>query len=110
MFENYRTFKYELAGRPLVIETGKIAQLSNGSCLVRYGETVILANATASAAPRDGIDFLPLSVDYEERLYAVGLRKSDTRQPCYRQTDSSSVPEGPQKRRCSLAHGHVGRP
>ena len=72
MFENYRTFKYELAGRPLVIETGKIAQLSNGSCLVRYGETVILANATASAAPRDGIDFLPLSVDYEERLYAVG--------------------------------------
>jgi len=72
MFENYRTFKYELAGRPLIIETGKVAQLSNGSCLVRYGETVILANATASAAPRDGIDFLPLSVDYEERLYAVG--------------------------------------
>ncbi len=72
MFENYRTFKYDFAGRPLIIETGKIAQLSNGSCLVRYGDTVILANATASAAPRDGIDFLPLSVDYEERLYAVG--------------------------------------
>ena len=72
MFENYRTFKYDFAGRPLIVETGKIAQLSNGSCLVRYGDTVILANATASAAPRDGIDFLPLSVDYEERLYAVG--------------------------------------
>ena len=72
MFENHRIFKYEFAGRPLIIETGKISQLANGSCLVRYGDTCILANATASAAPRDGIDFLPLSVDYEERLYAVG--------------------------------------
>jgi len=72
MFENYKTFSYELAGRPLVIETGKIAGLANGSCLVRYGETVILACATASSRPRDGIDFLPLSVDFEERLYAVG--------------------------------------
>ena len=72
MFENFRTFTYELAGRPLVIETGKMAQLAGGSCLVRYGETAVLANATMSAAPRDGIDFLPLSVDYEERLYAAG--------------------------------------
>ncbi|MFA7099428.1 MAG: polyribonucleotide nucleotidyltransferase [Eubacteriales bacterium] len=72
MFENYRTFKHTLAGKTLTIETGKISQLSNGSCLVRYGDTVILANATASASPRDGIDFLPLSVDYEERLYSVG--------------------------------------
>ena len=72
MFEHYKTFSYELAGRPLVIETGKLAQLAGGSCLVRYGETAVLANATMSAAPRDGIDFLPLSVDYEERLYAAG--------------------------------------
>ena len=72
MFENYKTFSYEFAGRPLVIETGKLAQLAGGSCLVRYGETAVLANATMSAAPRDGIDFLPLSVDYEERLYAAG--------------------------------------
>ena len=72
MFENFRTFSYELAGRPLVIETGKLAQLAGGSCLVRYGETAVLANATMSAAPRDGIDFLPLSVDYEERLYSAG--------------------------------------
>ncbi len=72
MFEQYRKFETTLAGRPLSVETGKISQLSNGSCLIRYGETVILANATASAKPRDGIDFLPLSVDYEERLYAVG--------------------------------------
>ena len=72
MFNNFKTFNYELAGRPLVIETGKLAQLAGGSCLVRYGETAVLANATMSAAPRDGIDFLPLSVDYEERLYAAG--------------------------------------
>ncbi|PKM61694.1 MAG: hypothetical protein CVU97_06915, partial [Firmicutes bacterium HGW-Firmicutes-21] len=68
MFNDFKTFTYEFAGRPLVIETGKMAQLSNGSCLVRYGETVILANAVASTSPRDGIDFLPLSVDFEERL------------------------------------------
>ncbi len=72
MFENYRVFKTEYAGRPLVVETGKIAQLANGSALVRYGDTTILATATASEKPRDGIDFLPLSVEYEERLYAVG--------------------------------------
>jgi len=72
MFENFKTFSYELAGRPLVVETGKLAGLANGSCLVRYGETAVLCCATASAAPREGIDFLPLSVDFEERLYAVG--------------------------------------
>lgn len=72
MFENYKTFTCDYAGRPLTIEVGKMAGLANGSCLVRYGDTAILATATASAAPRDGIDFLPLSVDFEERLYAVG--------------------------------------
>lgn len=72
MFENYKVFKTEIAGRPLVVETGKLAGLANGSCLVRYGETSILATATASAKPREGIDFLPLSVDFDERLYAVG--------------------------------------
>ncbi|MGN1347022.1 MAG: polyribonucleotide nucleotidyltransferase [Eubacteriales bacterium] len=72
MFENYKTFSYNLAGRPLVIETGKMAGLANGSVLVRYGDTAVLACATASERPRDGIDFLPLSIDFEERLYAVG--------------------------------------
>ena len=72
MFENFKTYEYELAGRPLVIETGKMAGLANGSCLVRYGDTAVLCNATASAKPRDGIDFLPLSVDFEERQYSVG--------------------------------------
>lgn len=71
-FSNLRVYKTELAGRPLVIETGKMAELANGSCLVRYGETVVLVAATASAKPRDGIDFFPLSVDFEEKLYSVG--------------------------------------
>ena len=72
MFDNYKTFRYEYAGRPLVVETGKMAGLANGSAMVRYGDTAILCCATASAKPREGIDFLPLSVDFEERLYAVG--------------------------------------
>ncbi|MCM1507618.1 MAG: polyribonucleotide nucleotidyltransferase [Ruminococcus flavefaciens] len=72
MFENYRKFETTYAGRPLVVETGKTCGLSNGSCWVRYGETVVMANVTASAKQREGIDFFPLSVDYEERLYSVG--------------------------------------
>ena len=72
MFENYKVFNYEYAGRPLKVEVGKVAGLANGSCMISYGETVILACATASPKPRDGIDFLPLSVDYDEKLYAVG--------------------------------------
>ncbi len=68
----FKKFEMEYAGSPLVIETGKMAGLANGSCLVRYGETAVLVNVTMSKEPRDGIDFLPLSVDYEERLYAVG--------------------------------------
>ena len=71
-FKNFTVFNYTLAGRPLTIETGKMAGLANGSALVRYGDTAILCCATASAKPRDGIDFLPLSVDYDERMYAAG--------------------------------------
>ena len=72
MFETFRVFETEFAGRPLKIETGKMAQLANGECLVRYGETTIHVAATAAAKPRDGIDFFPLSVDFEEKLYSVG--------------------------------------
>ena len=72
MFENYKVFNYEYAGRPLKVEVGKVAGLANGSCMVSYGETVVLACATASPKPRDGIDVLPLSVDYDEKLYSVG--------------------------------------
>lgn len=71
-FDKAKSFSTTLAGRPLIIETGKVAGLANGACIVRYGETVVLATATSSARPRDGIDFFPLSVDFEERLYAVG--------------------------------------
>ncbi|MBE7013627.1 MAG: polyribonucleotide nucleotidyltransferase [Ruminococcaceae bacterium] len=69
MFKVYET---TLAGRPFIVETGKMAGLSNGSCLVRYGETAVLVNVTASQKPREGIDFFPLNVDFEERLYSVG--------------------------------------
>jgi polyribonucleotide nucleotidyltransferase len=72
MFEKYRKFETTFAGRPLVVETGKTCELSNGSCWVHYGETVVMANVTASAKPREGVDFFPLSVDYEERMYSVG--------------------------------------
>ena len=68
----FRTFETELAGRKLVIENGKIAELANGSVMVRYGETVVMVNVTASKEPKEGIDFFPLSVDYEEKLYSVG--------------------------------------
>ena len=72
MFENYRVFKTQIAGRTLEVETGKFAQLANGSCMVKYGETTVHIAVTASEKPREGIDFFPLSVDFEERLYSVG--------------------------------------
>lgn len=68
----FKTYSMELAGRNLTIETGKIAELANGSVVVKYGDTVVMVNVTASKEPREGIDFFPLSVDYEEKLYAVG--------------------------------------
>ena len=67
-----KVYETELAGRKLVLETGKLAGLANGSVLVRYGDTVVIVNVTASKEPRDGIDFFPLSVDFEEKLYSVG--------------------------------------
>ncbi len=71
-FKDFKTFETEVAGRKLVIETGKMAQLANGSCIVRYGETEVLCTATMAPKPREGVDFFPLSVDFEEKLYAVG--------------------------------------
>ncbi len=67
-----RKFETELAGRKLVVETGRVAELSNGNAIIRYGDTVVMVNVTASKEPREGIDFFPLSVDYEEKLYSVG--------------------------------------
>ena len=71
MFE-HKIFKMDLAGRELSVEIGKIAELSAGSAILRYGETMVMVNVSKSAKPRDGIDFFPLSVDYEEKLYSVG--------------------------------------
>lgn len=72
MFENFKIYETTFGGRPMTFETGKMCGLSNGSVLVRWGETVVLVNVTASAKPREGIDFFPLSVDFEEKLYSVG--------------------------------------
>ncbi len=71
-FNNFKVFETTLAGRPFVVETGKMCALSSGSCLVRYGDTVVLCNVTMSEKPREGIDFFPLSVDFEEKIYSVG--------------------------------------
>jgi len=68
----FKTYSMELAGRTLTIETGKLAELANANVLVRYGETVVMVNVVASKEPREGIDFFPLSVDYEEKMYAAG--------------------------------------
>ena len=71
-FPGYHKYEMELAGRPLTLEVGKLAELANAAVMVGYGDTRVLVCATASARPRDGIDFFPLSVDFEEKMYAVG--------------------------------------
>ena len=71
-FDTFKTFKTEIAGRPFVVEIGKMAELAGGACLLRYGETNVLCTATMAAKPREGVDFFPLSVDFEEKLYSVG--------------------------------------
>ena len=67
-----KIYEYDLSGRKLLLETGELAQFANGSVLVRYGDTTILSTVTASQSPREGIDYFPLSVDYEEKMYGVG--------------------------------------
>ena len=71
-FPNEKVYSMDFCGRPLSLETGKLAELCNASVLVKYGETTVLVAVTASARPKDGIDYFPLSVDFEEKLYAVG--------------------------------------
>ena len=72
MLENFKVFTTEIGGREVKVEVGKYAQQANGSCLVRCGDTVVMVNVTMAPAPREGMDFFPLSVDYEEKMYAVG--------------------------------------
>ena len=71
-FPHYHKYTMDLAGRPLTLEVGKLAELANAAVMVTYGETSVLCCVTAAPRPRDGIDFFPLSVDFEEKLYAVG--------------------------------------
>ena len=68
----YKSFSMELAGRTLTVDVGRVAAQANGAAFMHYGDTTVLSTATASEKPRDGIDFFPLSVEYEEKLYAVG--------------------------------------
>jgi polyribonucleotide nucleotidyltransferase len=72
MEKNYKSFSMELAGRTLTVDVGRVAKQANGAAFMHYGDTVVLSTATASEKPRDGIDFFPLSVEYEEKLYSVG--------------------------------------
>ncbi len=107
----FKSFSMELAGRTLTVEVGRVAKQANGAAFMHYGDTVVLSTATASDKPRDGIDFFPLSVEYEEKLYSVGKipggftrereRHPRTRPllPCYRPSDASVIPERLQKRR-----------
>ena len=71
-YPDHKTYSMEFAGRPLTMEVGKLAELANASVLVKYGETTVLCTATASARPKEGLDYFPLAVDFEEKLYAVG--------------------------------------
>ena len=105
----FRSYSMELAGRTLTAEIGRVAEQANGACLMRYGDTTVLVTATASDKPREGIDFFPLSIDYEERLYSVGKipggfikeradpPKGGSDSKMYRQTSASAVPQGLQK-------------
>ncbi len=68
----YKSFSMELAGRTLTVDVGRVAKQANGAAFMHYGDTTVLSTATASEKPRDGIDFFPLSVEYEEKMYAVG--------------------------------------
>lgn len=109
MFEDFKKFETEIAGRPFVVEVGKMAQLAGGSCLVRYGETDVLCTATMAAKPREGVDFFPLSVDFEEALFrgqdsrlvpaprGQSEREGYSCVESYRQTHSPPVPQGHEK-------------
>lgn len=95
----YQSYKMDLAGRPLVVDINRVGKQANGCAFMHYGDTTVLCTATASEKPRDGIDFFPLSVEYEEKMYAVGKipggfnkregkasEKLFLNQPCHRQT------------------------
>ncbi len=71
-YPNHKVFEMEIGGRPFTVETGKVAELANAECICRYGDTVVLTTVTASPDPKPGIDYFPLTIEFEERMYAVG--------------------------------------
>ena len=96
----YKMYEMELAGRTLRVDVDRGAKQANGAVLMHYGDTTVLCTSTASEKPRDGIDFFPLSVEYNERLYAVGKipggfnkRERNFNRPSYRPSDAPSFPE-----------------
>ena len=121
MFDEFRKFETTLAGRPLVVETGKMAQLAGGSVLIRYGETEVLCTATMSDKPREGVDFFPMSIDFEEKLYSVGKipgsfqrregrasEKGCSCSPRYRPSHPSAFPQGYAQRCRHSRNRYVG--
>ena len=88
----FKSFSMELAGRTLTVEVGRVAKQANGAALMHYGDTVVLSTATASEKPRDGIDFFPLSVEYEEKMYSVEKSLEDSTSVRVRQARTQSLP------------------
>ena len=86
----YKKFEMELAGRTLRVDVDRVAKQANGAVLMHYGDTTVLCTATASEKPRDGIDFFPLSVEYNERLYAVGKIPAEISEADYAEREDST--------------------
>ena len=80
MEKNYKSFRMELAGRTLTVDVGRVAKQANGAAFMHYGDTTVLSTATASEKPREGIDFFPLSVEYEEKFRVALTKERESRQ------------------------------
>ena len=95
----YKSYSMELGGRTLTIDIGRVGKQANGCCFMHYGDTVVLSTATASKAPREGIDFFPLSVEFEEKMYAVGkIPGGFNIQQARRQGKHTCCPDKPRNR------------
>ena len=88
----YKSYSMELAGRTLTVDINRVAKQANGAALMHYGDTTVLSTATASKEPREGIDFFPLSVEYEEKMYAVGKSLEDSIREREKQASMQSLP------------------
>ena len=87
----YKSYSMELAGRTLTVDINRVAKQANGAALMHYGDTTVLSTATASKEPREGIDFFPLSVEYEEKMYAVGKSQEDLTREREKQASMQSL-------------------